>query len=293
MIALIILSSLAGYYLISCIFFIFPNIIWKGGKKRQTYHPIIAQSFDGKKIVHISHRGGSRENLENTIQAFDHALQIGTNMLELDVTTTKDQQVIVIHDTNLSRMCGVGVDVQTLNYKDLPPIQEKVYIHFTEHQFMESSRCQTRYFPLLEEVFQKFPKALINLEFKTDTDNIFQKTSDLIAKYHKEDHIIWGHKSIQNSRRLKQINPRIKRWFSVRTFIKIYVCYLLGLLPFVSVEEDCMAGPLYMNSLQTILLSGQRGCKKCLFYSILKLVQFFLFLQKFINNHLKKRGHLM
>lgn len=86
-------------------------------------------------------------------------------------------------------------------------------------------------------------------------------------------------------------------WKTSSSSGKYLVWHLLDSMNWCSVKWmytfSWMAGPLYMNSLQTILLSGQRGCKKCLFYSILKLVQFFLFLQKFINNHLKKRGHLI
>lgn len=45
-------------------------------------------------MLHASHRGGSRENVENTIQAFKHAVDLGTDCLEMDVCMTKDKQVI-------------------------------------------------------------------------------------------------------------------------------------------------------------------------------------------------------
>lgn len=50
--------------------------------------------------MHISHRGGSRENLENTMQAFKHAVALGTDMLEMDVCITKDKKVLKLESAN-------------------------------------------------------------------------------------------------------------------------------------------------------------------------------------------------
>jgi hypothetical protein len=49
--------------------------------------------------------------------------------------------------------------------------------------------------PLLEEVFQKFPNTLINLEIKTPHHEINKAVNELIVKYSREDLTIWGAKS--------------------------------------------------------------------------------------------------
>jgi len=46
--------------------------------------------LNSNQVMHCSHRGGSRDHLENTIEAFDHAVKIGTDILEMDVCRTKD-----------------------------------------------------------------------------------------------------------------------------------------------------------------------------------------------------------
>ncbi len=46
----------------------------------------------------IAHRGASREHLENTLPAFQRALDLGADGVELDVHCTADGTVVVHHD---------------------------------------------------------------------------------------------------------------------------------------------------------------------------------------------------
>ncbi|MCB0481796.1 MAG: hypothetical protein KDC83_10215 [Flavobacteriales bacterium] len=56
----------------------------------------------------IAHRGASGHAPENTLGAFKKAISLGSDMIELDVRETLDHQVVVYHDSDLSR---------TTNYK--------------------------------------------------------------------------------------------------------------------------------------------------------------------------------
>lgn len=55
--------------------------------------------------VRIAHRGASGRGLapENTLAAFERAIQIGVDAVELDVHGSRDGQVVVIHDPTLDR----------------------------------------------------------------------------------------------------------------------------------------------------------------------------------------------
>jgi glycerophosphoryl diester phosphodiesterase len=52
----------------------------------------------------IAHRGASSYAPENTIAAFDLALQMGARHLELDGHLTRDDYLVVIHDDTTSWM---------------------------------------------------------------------------------------------------------------------------------------------------------------------------------------------
>ncbi len=51
----------------------------------------------------IAHRGASSYAPENTLAAFDLALDLGCRHLELDVDLTRDSHVIVMHDDTVDR----------------------------------------------------------------------------------------------------------------------------------------------------------------------------------------------
>src|SRR3954452_9885337 len=59
-----------------------------------------------KRVLDIAHQGGEDEFPSNTLYAFHRALKAGADMLELDVGVTKDDQVVVMHDTTLNRGAG-------------------------------------------------------------------------------------------------------------------------------------------------------------------------------------------
>ncbi len=55
----------------------------------------------------IAHRGGSNLAPENTMAAFKNALELGVDMIEIDIEQTLDSVVVVIHDTKVNRTTGV------------------------------------------------------------------------------------------------------------------------------------------------------------------------------------------
>ena len=69
-------------------------------------------------LQRIAHRGASGQGLapENTLAAFEKALEVGVDAVEIDVHLTADNQVVVIHDRTVDRTTdGSGpVDTMTL-----------------------------------------------------------------------------------------------------------------------------------------------------------------------------------
>ena len=51
----------------------------------------------------IAHRGGRVYKPENTIAAFQHAIDTGADWIEMDVQRTKDGELVVIHDETVDR----------------------------------------------------------------------------------------------------------------------------------------------------------------------------------------------
>lgn len=57
----------------------------------------------------VGHRGYPARFPENTLASFEGAMQAGCDMIELDVTLTRDRQMVVIHDDTLDRTTSARV----------------------------------------------------------------------------------------------------------------------------------------------------------------------------------------
>lgn len=69
----------------------------------------------------IAHRGyyNNKKGIpENSVLAFKKAID-NNYLIELDVRLTKDQKLVVFHDDNLKRVCGVNKRVKDLTYREL------------------------------------------------------------------------------------------------------------------------------------------------------------------------------
>lgn len=61
-------------------------------------------------VANVAHRGASGNNPENTLRAFQMALEIGVDEIELDLRSTRDGHLVVMHDATVDRTTdGTGV----------------------------------------------------------------------------------------------------------------------------------------------------------------------------------------
>lgn len=75
--------------------------------------------FDWLLNAPIAHRGLHDENIpENSIPAFERAISGGFN-IEIDVHLTADNQLVVFHDADLNRVCGVDKQVKDCTVDEL------------------------------------------------------------------------------------------------------------------------------------------------------------------------------
>lgn len=73
----------------------------------------------------IGHRGAKGLELENTIQSFKRARQLGLDAIEFDIRATRDGKFIICHDDNLWRVSGKFTRVSKLSYDELAEIHLK------------------------------------------------------------------------------------------------------------------------------------------------------------------------
>ena len=123
------------------------------------------------------HRGYSSRAPENTMAAFEAALEDGSPRIELDVQMTADGVAVVSHDTSLRRCTGYNANIYDLTYAQVQQLDAGRWFH---RQFTGT------YIPTLEEVLALCKgKAELNIEIKpsTFTPTLESETVRLIHAY--------------------------------------------------------------------------------------------------------------
>lgn len=71
----------------------------------------------------IGHRGASAIYPENTMLAFEQALEMGAHGLELDIQCTRDGVAVVFHDDTLERMTGATSNLKDMTLEQLSQLR--------------------------------------------------------------------------------------------------------------------------------------------------------------------------
>jgi len=87
--------------------------------------PVLAQTW----IDLQGHRGARGLRPENTLAAFEHAVELGVTTLELDVVATRDDELVISHDPALNSditrdaqgrfLTAPGPDIRSLSWQEL------------------------------------------------------------------------------------------------------------------------------------------------------------------------------
>ncbi|CAH0999105.1 hypothetical protein LEM8419_00401 [Neolewinella maritima] len=77
------------------------------GRYPSDHFPLLATLHLRPRPLIIAHRGASGYALENSLDAFRKAVELRSDMIELDVFTLKDGEVVCFHDGGLQRLTGV------------------------------------------------------------------------------------------------------------------------------------------------------------------------------------------
>lgn len=131
--------------------------------------------LDLLKGAHIAHRGLhdlTPNTPENSLPAFEAAASAGY-IIENDIHVTADGQVVVFHDDDAKRMCGVDIIIEQSTLAELKSLR----LGDTDLQIPTLQEC-------LDLVDGRVP-LLIEFKCKTfgDTDRLCQAADEILSKY--------------------------------------------------------------------------------------------------------------
>lgn len=114
-----------------------------------TLHPFLS----GRLPLAFAHRGGASDAPENTLPAFQNAIDLGYQYLETDVHATSDGVLLAFHDDDLARTCGTPGRISEMEYSKV-----------------RHARVNGREpIPLMADLISAWPHARINIDCKSDS----------------------------------------------------------------------------------------------------------------------------
>ncbi len=158
------------------------------------------------RTLNIAHRGASSLAPENTIAAFDKAVDIGADGLEFDVQLSKDNVPVIIHDHSLERTTsGKGL----VKDHTLAELKKNDAGSWFAAEFKELE------IPTLEEIFTRYAdnRLLLNIELKNETEpypGIEKAVLQCISRHKLEARTLISSFNHDSLVKCRDINPDIR-----------------------------------------------------------------------------------
>jgi glycerophosphoryl diester phosphodiesterase len=183
-------------------------------------------SSDGSAASHRvqvqGHRGARARFPENTIPAFEYAIRVGVDVLELDMAVTRDNVVVVSHDPILrAPVCTGPRDGVVIHELAFAELRQWDCGAVQNPKFPDQKPVPGTLMPTLDEVFSLASKS--NVEFNIETKIFRQKPEytppprefaqlvlDLIRKHHLEKRVILQSFDFRTLLAMKELAPEVR-----------------------------------------------------------------------------------
>lgn len=157
----------------------------------------VAQRSPDQGITFIAHRGGIVPGYpENTVAAFQNAIDQGVKVIEIDLRNTKDGKIVILHDETLERTTNGSGKV-------------------VDHTLDEIKRLDAGYgasVPTYEEVLQLIADMDVALLLDIKESPTLDKVEivRLTEVYRAVNKVIVGARSLEDIKAFRLLNPQLR-----------------------------------------------------------------------------------
>ena len=144
-------------------------------------HPYFS---DGKFQV-IAHRGGLGLMPENTLSAFRHADSLGVDVLEMDIHTSSDGRLVVIHDRTVDRTTDGRGRVDSMTIRELQALDAGYRWKDAQGRYPHRNRGVR--IPLLEDVLSEFDHQRLLIEIKPNSAQVAQQLCATLERFEMDE----------------------------------------------------------------------------------------------------------
>jgi glycerophosphoryl diester phosphodiesterase len=136
----------------------------------------------------FAHRGASKERPENTLPAFQLGLELGADVLELDVHPSRDGVLVVSHDPDALRSANVARALADCDWSEIAGWDAGLGFQDASGQRPFAGRGVT--LPRFEDVLATLPNALFNVDVKLAREHELRSLLETIQARRAEPRVL-------------------------------------------------------------------------------------------------------
>jgi glycerophosphoryl diester phosphodiesterase len=199
----------------------------------------------------IAHRGGRDLGPETTLYTFQRAVDLGVDVLEMDLRSTKDGELIVIHDSTVDRTTNGTGFVQDFSLAELKTLD-------AGHRWSPDNgrsfpmRGKGLTVPTLAEVFKAFPDTRMNIEIKESQTAVIAALCRLIRDYQKTKHVMIASFDVSQLKKFRAQCPQVATSVGARETFLFYGLQWAYLEKIYSPPAQALQVPEYYGNTQVI-----------------------------------------
>lgn len=169
-------------------------------------HPYYAQ-FQRWPLV-IAHQGGGGLWPGNTLFAFQRAVEMGVDVLEMDLHITADGVLVLMHDETVDRTTDGSGSIEEMTLAELKTL-DAGYDWSPDDGKTFPFRGQGITAATLEEMFTAFPGMPMNIEIKKTQRDMAEPFCALIRQFGKENEVLVASFHDERMQSFRQTCPEV------------------------------------------------------------------------------------
>lgn len=153
-------------------------------------------------VVVIAHRGAAALAPENTLASVQRAIDQDADYVEIDVQETADDQIAVLHDSDLMKVAGVNLKIWDATLERLAGIDIGSWFAPEFH----GERV-----PLLRQVLERArerSRVMIELKYYGHSEALEQRVVDLVEEMGQAGNVVVMSLEYDQVRRMRELRPK-------------------------------------------------------------------------------------
>jgi glycerophosphoryl diester phosphodiesterase len=210
------------------------------------------------RVLVFAHRGGQGLWPPNTLYAYERAVALGVDVLEMDIHATSDGVLVVRHDPSVEATTDGRGLIRELTLAEIKSL-DAGYRWTADGGQTYPYRGQGITIPTLEEVLTAFPDAPLNIDIKPRDASVVTPFYQLLRDYHKLDQVVVGSFHDDQLRRFRALCPQAATAAGVAETRRFFWLNLFFLSFVYHAEATAFQIPEYAGRLHVITPRFIRG----------------------------------